>query len=307
MTIPVEQVQNLMSSLEQRERQRRRRAILYALLPVVLAAVLVGFTSIQIQKLGSVQTELKTSQQALQGANTQLVQTRQDVVESQQALTAVNTNLAQTQGDYQGAIRQLEATHKELEQASTSLKEANAALKEAETGLKEAQLRIDELQKRVDSLTKELQDLSEQFAQANAFKRYAIEITPEQTKDLAGTLPEAQSSLVFDLLNLRFQGIRFNPTGSTQDTGFNSPNFAVYMLRQHKLLPEGYDLDKKPWEQLPTTERPENGDLVYYRSGYVLFYYNTPFEFVAGMTPVGILTLRPDFAPILGYLKVRYP
>ncbi len=38
-----------------------------------------------------------------------------------------------------------------------------------------------------------------------------------------------------------------------------------------------------------------------------MFYFTAPEEFVVGMTPVGILTLRPDFAPILGYLKVAYP
>jgi len=291
MTIPDERVQDLMSSLEQRERQARRRAFLYALLPILVAALLVWFTGQQIQKLSNVQAELKTSHQALASVNTQLDQSRQEVASSEQALTEVNTDLQQTQRDYQGATRQLEATRKELEQANTSLKEA--------------QLKIDELQRQVDELTKELQNLSDQFAEASTFKRYEVDITEEQIKDTR--LPEAQLALLFDLMGQRFGRAQFNPTGNSPEMGFNSPNFAVYMLREHKLLPEGYDPFKLPWEQLPKTNRPENGDLAYYKSGYTMFYFNTPEEFVIGMTPVGILTLRPDFAPILGTLKVNYP
>jgi hypothetical protein len=45
--------------------------------------------------------------------------------------------------------------------------------------------------------------------------------------------------------------------------------------------------------------------LVFYRTGYVMFYFtdqrNSPF--VIGMTPFGILALDPDFARIIGYRR----
>lgn len=53
--------------------------------------------------------------------------------------------------------------------------------------------------------------------------------------------------------------------------------------------------------------RPHTGDLAFYPSGYALFYFEDPHggPFVLGMTPFGITALKPDFATVLRYGRVR--
>ena len=195
--------------------------------------------------------------------------------------------------DYEKTKSQLDDTHQELEQATLALQEAEG--------------KSADLQKQVDVLNRDLQFLTDQLAQASTFKRYAVDIREEEIKDLRPPFPDSQLNLLYDMFALRFDEVSFSPSGNSVEEGFNSPRFAVYMMQQHGLLPADYDPSKLPWEQLSPTRQPENGDLVFYKSGYTMFYFKTPVEFVMGMTPVGILTLRPDFAPILGYLRVNYP
>lgn len=293
MTVPEQTIQSLMEAAEQRERQSRQRAFLYASVPIVLAIALVAFTALQIQRLGRVQSELSATENKLEMTNTQLIQSEQQIAQSEGVLDELKTDLGQTQRDYQKAVDDLEATRKELEQANRDLDETRR--------------KAEALQERVDELEKELQDLTVQLHEATTFKRFEVSIEPEAGKEVYLFMSGDQLELFYKLLDLQYSTVRFNPTGSSFEQGFNSPNFAVSMLDSYGLLPRGYDFSQRPWQQLPHTRFPDNGDLVYYESGYTMFYFAVPEEFVIGMTPVGILTLRPDFAPILGYLDVAYP
>jgi hypothetical protein len=87
-------------------------------------------------------------------------------------------------------------------------------------------------------------------------------------------------------------------------------------LREHGALPsadgagEGDLLarSRRLFDTLPAAGSPEPGDLVFYPSGYVLFWYvdqrNQPF--VIGMTPSGIIALEPDFAQRVGVRRPQY-
>jgi hypothetical protein len=59
---------------------------------------------------------------------------------------------------------------------------------------------------------------------------------------------------------------------------------------------------------LPRRSKPLVGDVVFYQAGYTMFYYEyrggSPF--VIGMTPLGVLALKPDFAPVISYGAVDY-
>jgi hypothetical protein len=60
---------------------------------------------------------------------------------------------------------------------------------------------------------------------------------------------------------------------------------------------------------LPPTSQPSIGDVVFYDLGYTMFYFKDENgePFVVGMTPLGVLALRPDFMNVLGYGQVDYP
>jgi len=70
--------------------------------------------------------------------------------------------------------------------------------------------------------------------------------------------------------------------------GLQLANFAVFMLRGTNCCRRVRPF-RLPWSSCPN-KQAENGDLVYYKSGYTMFYYNIPQEFVIGLTPVGILS-----------------
>jgi len=293
MTTSEKDVQSIIESLEQQERRARQRAFWYAALPVLLAALLVGYSAMQIQKLVGVQAELRSAEKKLITVNSEYSAVVTQAGQAQEALVETKSDLTQVQADYEKTVSQLDGTNQKLEQATLALKEA--------------EVKSVDLQKQVDVLNRDLQFLTDQLAQASTFKRFAVDIREEQIKDVQPPLPDSQLSLLYDMFALRYDEVHFSPKGNSVEEGFDSPRFVVFMMQKHGLLPDGYDPGKLPWEQLSQTRQPENGDLVFYQSGYTMFYFKTPVEFVMGMTPVGILTLRPDFAPILGYLKVNYP
>jgi hypothetical protein len=56
---------------------------------------------------------------------------------------------------------------------------------------------------------------------------------------------------------------------------------------------------------MPQDPQPRIGDLAFYPSGYVLFYFldRSDRPFVIGMTPFGIAALEPGFATIVGFRR----
>jgi hypothetical protein len=82
--------------------------------------------------------------------------------------------------------------------------------------------------------------------------------------------------------------------------GFTSPGFASFLLGfSGQGDPSGTaQLDKLPVR--PAGDEPHSGDLIRYAGGYAMFYFpeiEGHGAFVIGMTPFGIGTLAPDFAP----------
>ena len=90
------------------------------------------------------------------------------------------------------------------------------------------------------------------------------------------------------ILQFREQDIPFSLANDPQK-GFTSPGFADFVLRE--LGVQG------GLGGLPSTDRPDLGDIVLYRSGFALFYMRDidGQPFVIGMTPIGIAALEPDF------------
>lgn len=291
MATPDNNRQALILAAEQQERRARQNAVWYAVLPILLAAALMAFTGLQITQLTGVQSELTTTQNELKSTYDQLAESEQMIADSEMVLNALRSDLEQTRQEYQTATEELQITATELELTQRTLEEVQQS--------------AGTLQVQVDQLERELQNLTAQFQQTRNFGQFEVVI--ETGAGVPDELSAAQARVFIDVLDQQRRDVRFNPTGASVEVGFNSPNFAVAVLERYGLLPPGYDFDMTPWEQFPQVRAPENGDLVYYESGYTMFYFSAPEEFVIGMTPEGIQTLRPDFAPILGFLDVAYP
>lgn len=302
MTYSDEQIRSLVQRADQRERAARRRAILYSLIPIALAALLLWFTSWLVQRttreLDVVNEQLDTSQQELTTVNTQLTQANAQVSGARQELTAAEGQLAQADAE----ITTLETEKAALqEQASTYQEEAEKLRKEAD----KLQGQVDDLKKQVDQLNQSLESVTEQLKLATDFKRYAY--TGDWTlavKHIASNYLD-QSTILLDLYDM--QNVPWKLGGESPEEGFDSPGFAAYVLDTHGLLNvpiSSARYQRQLRQVIPARSgSPKIGDLVFYALGYTMFYFEdergTPF--VVGMTPVGVLALRPDFAEVIGY------
>lgn len=287
-----EQLQSLLQRVDERERNARRRAIVYSLIPIALAVILLGFTGNQIQQavrqvqeanqeLATVDQKLQKSQQDLGAVNDQLAQARTQINQSQQQLDTVNSQLAKANDQVKQSQQQLDAVNTQLGQVNEQLKQS---------------------QQQVAELKKELAD-------ASSFLRFKF--SGNILLDLKGLYSEypRQGDVLQHILQMQSQNVPWKAGGFSPEEGFDSPSFAAYILVNHQLLtlpsPEArYSLR----DILPNTPQPRIGDLVFYPTGYSMFYFLTESQepYVIGMTPFGIIALQLKFAPVLGYGRVNY-
>ena len=279
MTLSEEKLQLLVKSAEERESIARRRAALYSLIPIVLAVLLLWFTGWQIRQANQ---ELAIIENELEGVLQEQAATKMQLEQTQQELEMANSQLEQTQQALEMANSQLDQTQQELEKTKSQLEQE--------------QQELDELEDSLEETTKYLQE-------ARTFQQYAYQIDETSLKQLSMELPYPMSDLLLDILGMQYRGIGWKLGGFSPDEGFDSPSFAAYMLDTYFFLPGVLDNRYSLKAVLPPGNQPRVGSLVFYELGYTMFYFedtdNTPF--VIGMTPLGIIALRENFAPILGY------
>ena len=117
------------------------------------------------------------------------------------------------------------------------------------------------------------------------------------------------------LLEIYFQNreIEFNVNGKSPEEGFNSPSFMTYLLSNIGTI-ETIELNTTSLESKfdKVSDDYQAGDIVIYKSGYCMMYFatNNPNDeydsFVFGMTPSGVLALKPDFAEEIARVRPRY-
>jgi cell wall-associated NlpC family hydrolase len=310
MTISEEQLNTLVESAEARERNARKRAALYSLIPIVLAGLLLSFSAWQIyqsnQELESINNALQASKIELEAVNQQLDQSQQQTTHYQQEAETAKAQLVETQLEVERVNSQLLNTQKELEDTNNQLENKQKELESTTVQLEKAQAEIEELQKQLDEIEISLAQVKEQLQLATDFRRFMF------TGDIFLTLKQPMHPQTFNILSsiLDMQDrVGWKWGGTSPEEGFDSPSFAAYLLGENNLLPRPtsearYSLPNV----LMPTNRPSIGDLVFYERGYTMFYLvdENGNPFVIGMTPLGIHALELDFAPILGYGAVNY-
>jgi len=165
----------------------------------------------------------------------------------------------------------------------------------------------------VTELQTQLAEAQKALSEAVNLSRGVRTLDYVNAKELASRFPGSES-LLLDIVDLRQRRIKWKPGGQSPQEGFDSPSFAMYILRQKRaagieVRPESLsEASRSLYDKLPPTTQPRTGDLVFYPAGYAMFYFADPREgpFVLGMTPFGIAALKSDFAKPVGYRQVQW-
>lgn len=172
----------------------------------------------------------------------------------------------------------------------------------------DAQEEVKKLQQRVD-------DLQEQLRRTTDVARFRHDIDFVDLKMIASRYPAPARALEL-ILALRERRVGWRLGGRSPEEGFDSPSFATYVLRQRAPTSPapvitGTDLiaaSRALMQTLPRTDTPGVGDLVFYPAGYALFRFEDARgqPFVIGMTPQGIVALKPEFSAPVGAARIRW-
>lgn len=280
------QFESLSKQIEEREQAARRRAWLITLIPIFVAVLLLAYTIWQIaraeEKLAAKTTELQSVEGEIDVLRTQLPQAQEGISAAQSTVEAVQAYANQLQTD--------------LSQAQTQVAEAQSALATA---------------------TAQLSDTQKELDSARVFAQNACPLDETVLKDFASDYAPQVQVLLY-LMDAQRSGIPWKPGGFSPTEGFNSPDFALYVLQNatgFPLVSPDIKPGTPPWKILELTPTPANGDILYYQSGYTMFYYELPSAYgsqdtmqcVIGMTPLGIISQQVQFAQNLGALNVPYP
>lgn len=271
----------LSQQIEARERLARRRAWAVSIVPILFAVAFLAYT---IWQIAQAQTKLTQTNEALASANDDMSDLRTQLPAVQATLTAV---------------------HQDEQALETQLANSQASLATATAQLSVVQSQLEDTQAELDA--------------ARVFTQSACPINEESLKDYASDDTPQTEVLIYLLESQLFDQIPWNVNGFSKEEGFNSPNFALFVLQNalpgYPLISPDVQPGTPPWQILESTPAPQNGDIAYYQSGYSMFYFELPVSYgstetmkcVIGMTPLGVIAQKIGFAEELGFLKVPYP
>lgn len=159
-----------------------------------------------------------------------------------------------------------------------------------------------------NELENKISELELRLNDATNFVKNVHDIDWGDTKVLASLYP-AQSRLLLEILEMKDRGVKWKIDGYSVEDGFDSPSFAAYILNQLSLasipIKDRYNISN----YLPHTSTPNVGDLIFYETGYTMFYFKDKHDepFCIGMTPIGIVSLKIDFGPkLINYGHIEY-
>lgn len=257
-------LETILERTERRESQRRRRAILYTLIPIMMALILLVYSSTRIQK--------ETNQ-----------------------VMALQREAAQYEQQIQG-LKKIETKYKtRVDELSTLSAQHAAQAKELETRILFLKKELDLSEQRLKSAVKlsqythpiDFTDLK------TIFSRY-----PRQSKALELILRLRQRNVGWHLGG-QTPDIGFDSPSFAMYV-LNKLELPIGRLRSGESI---LSASRQLFHRLQRVSSPNVGDLVFYPAGYVLFYFrdenNKPF--VIGMTPTGITALKPNFSRPVGY------
>ncbi|MCI0556536.1 MAG: C40 family peptidase [Anaerolineae bacterium] len=281
-----DELQSVLERVNQQAATAQKRAVIFTLFPILVGIALIVVTW---QQVGTATEELNNTEAKLVNAQEALSVSEEQNAELQEELTQTTLTLDT-----------LQIQVRDLQSQSAKLNEE----------IKKNQEELLRLQAERDNLIEQVSDLSAQVEESGVLRNKFFEgDILVILKDMSGDFP-SQTEMLQEILSQQETGSNWL-AGGIGPFEFDSPGFAAYLLTQQGLLngnPE--DLHYTLLNTLPNIDAPENGDLVFYRGGYTMFYFQDPFtqeNFVIGMTTFGIVAMKYDFAERIGIGDVQYP
>lgn len=168
--------------------------------------------------------------------------------------------------------------------------------------------KVQSLEGTIHTLEGTITDLEQRISDTMVFDRHRYQVDWGISKSLASNQRNAQ--IISDIFEMKYRNIPWKLGGTSPETGFDSPSFAAYLLiRKHRIIDVDFSKRYRLRELIPPTESPKNGDLIFYDTGYTMFYFKdrSGHPFCIGMTPLGIVALEIEFGPkLLGYGRIDY-
>jgi len=268
MSTSSESTNSLLEQVQARERKARQTAFLLTMIPVIVAVLLIWYTTSQIKQMND---QVQASKDDLTDANTQL------------------TN----------AKVQIKVYQDQLGQAQNSL----GTLKSQQAGTSK---RLSDLQNQYDGLRQQYDNLINSMRNIRSF---SYQRDPLLALKVIGSQHPSQGEVLTDMV-VDLKNAPWKLGGISPQEGFDSAGMAAFVLQKYKLISQPASAARNTLPQLLKQEsQPKAGDVVFYELGYTMFYYldDKGDPFVVGMTPLGVLALKPDFAKVISYGQVDYP
>lgn len=165
------------------------------------------------------------------------------------------------------------------------------------------------LEKNIGGLERNVNELETRIRETTVFDRNRYQMNWDNAKMLLSGANYKQERLIIDIIEMKYSGVGWKLNGYSPDVGFDSPGFAAWLLNKNEILNIEPSQRYRLSEMLPETDNPRTGDLIFYDSGYVMFYFRdrNGHPFCIGMTPLGIAALEIEFGPLLiKYGKLNY-
>ncbi|HBE40174.1 MAG TPA: hypothetical protein DDW27_03055 [Bacteroidales bacterium] len=165
------------------------------------------------------------------------------------------------------------------------------------------------LENTIHNLERNVNELETRIRETTVFDRNRYQMNWDNAKMLLSGAGYKQERLIIDIIEMKYSGVGWKLNGYSPDVGFDSPSFAAWLLNKNEiLLIEPSQRYRLP-ELLRETDNPGIGDLIFYDSGYAMFYFRdrNGHPFCIGMTPLGIVALEINFGPrLIKYGKLKY-
>jgi hypothetical protein len=300
------ELQTILQRTEALEQRARRRALALTLLPALFAALLLGFTFYQVQQASQ---KLAATNRELDKRNQEVSALSQQSATLQIEMKEISSTLKDTRAELAVVTTEFDKSRAELQVIQGQLQISNTLLINAKQELDLKERELADTQAAVEDLRRQLKELQEANDMARALSGHAFPTSYDDTiKLLDSELFQISENLHRLFITLdEYRGMNWNPGGSNENEGFNSPSFASFLLGKFikdfpVVLSQGELMRALPARQ----GAPQQGDLIFYSAGYCMFFFYDEARqpFVIGMTPRGVATLDYDFSKRIGIRAV---
>lgn len=188
---------------------------------------------------------------------------------------------------------------------STEVKNMRSKTKQLESKSVVLANKVETLNDSLEYKQAQVNNIEEALHIGENFKNKTVDINEVDTKMLSFGLGRV-SEVFRKIKQYQYREVQFSLNGTSPSRGFNSVTMMSNVLKQSDLLKNHTRTTRGLMSELALVKNPKSGDIIVYEAGYCMLYIKENKEFVIGMTPFGILEIKPDFAKKVAILRPQY-